>query len=87
MRNNASSKCIAMPLCRCRIGSFRIAAQVLKPLCTGIMEVDFALEDGVAGQEGWRPRDFEVAEIDVRGTLRSGVVGVVVSLESRALDE
>ena len=50
------------------------------------MEVDFVPEDGVAGQEGLSPRDVGVAEIPARGTLRSGDVGVVASLEFPTLD-
>ena len=50
------------------------------------MEVDFVPEDGVAGQEGLRPRDVGVAGVLARGTLRLGVVGVVASLEFSTLD-
>ena len=50
------------------------------------MEVDFVPEDGVAGQEGLRPRDAGVTEIPVRGILRLGVVGVVALFEFPALD-
>ena len=49
------------------------------------MEIDFVSEDGLAGQEGLRPREVGVAEILVRGTLR-GVVGIVASVVFPALD-
>ena len=72
-----------MILCRYSIKILRVAALLERPLCYGTMEVDFRLEDGVAGREDLRPRDVEVGAIPARKSLRR-VVGVVASLEQAA---